>query len=58
MYEKPPWIDIPRQFISNSMWHTMSFLKVEKMCSIKYDHVNLPLKSVATKKLQVSHKVK
>jgi hypothetical protein len=51
MHEKPPWIDIPHQAISNGRWHTMWFLKVEKICPLKDDHVNFPLKSVANKKL-------
>ena len=52
MHEKPPWIDIPNKFASNNRCLTMWFLKVEKICPLKDDHVNFPLKSVANKKLQ------
>jgi hypothetical protein len=51
MHAKPPWIDSPRQAVSNGRWHAMWFLKVEKICPLKDDHMNLPLKSVANKKL-------
>jgi hypothetical protein len=39
MNENPPWIDSPHQSISNGRCHTTWFFKVEKICSLKYDHV-------------------
>jgi hypothetical protein len=51
MHAKHPLIDNSHQAISNGRWHARWFLKVEKICPFKDDHLNLPLKSVANKKL-------
>jgi hypothetical protein len=36
MHAKPPWIDIPRQAISNGRWHATWFLTVEEICPLEY----------------------
>jgi hypothetical protein len=47
--QKPPWIDSPRQVVSNRRWHTTWFLTVEEIFPLKDDHVNLPLKVLQTR---------
>jgi len=39
MHGKHPWIDSPRQAVSNGGWHTMWFFTIEDICPLKDDHV-------------------